>query len=242
MPFLYHLDELRRRIIIIALTIGLGSAALYPFAEQIRDVLLKPVLPHIPDGKVSIFGPFEAFTFNFKVALYATLVLASPIIIWQVLAFFLPALKPKEQRYFIPTFIAAIFFFAAGNLFCYSIILDPGFGWLIDQGEGMNLVASGPAFVNGVTLFMLGFGIAFELPIVIFYLLAFGIVPYKTMRKNWRIAYVILMVVASIATPDWSPVTMGMLFGALVVLYEGSLALARVVLSKRIAAQKAMGY
>jgi sec-independent protein translocase protein TatC len=240
MPFLEHLDELRHRLIVIALTIGIGSMVLYPFAGRFRDTLLAPVLKHVPDGKLSIFGPFEAFTFNFRVSLYATLILTSPIILYQILAFFLPALKPREQRYFIPTFVAAILFFAAGNFFCYSIILDPGFGWLLGQAEGMNVVASGPQFVNGVTLFMLGFGIAFELPIVVFYLLAFGIVPYRKMRQNWRVAYVVLMLVAAIATPDWSPVTMGMLFAALLVLYEGSLLLARVVLSRRIAEQKAL--
>ncbi|MHB9003467.1 MAG: twin-arginine translocase subunit TatC, partial [Coriobacteriia bacterium] len=67
-------------------------------------------------------------------------------------------------------------------------------------------------------------------------------VPYAKMRANWRIAYVVMMIVASVATPDWSPVTMGALFGALLVLYEASMLLARVLLAKRIAAEKEIEY
>ncbi|MDO8986729.1 MAG: twin-arginine translocase subunit TatC, partial [Coriobacteriia bacterium] len=72
----------------------------------------------------------------------------------------------------------------------------------------------------------------------VFYLVLFDIVPYAKLRANWRVAYIVMMVVASVATPDWSPVTMGALFAALVVLYEASLLLARVLLSKRIRAQR----
>ncbi|MDP2232242.1 MAG: twin-arginine translocase subunit TatC, partial [Actinomycetota bacterium] len=203
------------------------------------DWLMNPVMPYLGDEALTIFGPFEGFTFKFKVALYVTLVFTSPILIWQVLAFFLPALKPKERRYFVPTFIAAVLLFVAGNWFCYSVVLAKAFEWLIGQAAGLQVIPAAPAFLTGITLLMLGFGLAFELPVVVFYLIAFGIVPYKKMRENWRVAYVALLIVASVATPDWSPVTMGALFAALLVLYEGSLALARVLLVKRIRAQQA---
>jgi sec-independent protein translocase protein TatC len=175
------------------------------------------------------------------VGLYGSLVIGSPIILWQILAFFLPALRPKERKYVIPTFFALVIFFAAGVAFCYEIIMKTAFGWMISQAWGtVQVLPDARQYFSGATLLMLGFGIAFELPVVIFYLVVFNIVPYRKLRQNWRVAYVVLMVVASIATPDWSPVTMGALFGALVGLYEGSLALARIILAKRIAAQKAL--
>ncbi len=242
MRFIEHLDELRRRIVIIAVTVGMASMVLYIWSWDFLEILMKPILPYLGDEKLRVLGPFEPFTFRFKVSLYAALVITSPIIIWQVLAFFLPALKPKEQRYFIPTFAVAVVLFLAGNYFAYAVILGPAFEWMLGQtgtGELITILPEAPKFLSGVTLLMLGFGLAFQLPVVIFYLIAFGLVPYKSMRKNWRIAYVILLVVASIATPDWSPVTMGFLFAALVVLYEGSLLLARLLLRKRIAEQKA---
>ena len=238
LPFFSHIAELRKRLIIIAVTLTVASTALYNWSPQIYDFILAPATPFL-SGKPVIFGPFEAFTFRFKVALFAALVLTSPIIIWQILAFFLPALKPKEQRYFIPTFFTAVLLFVAGNVFCYTVILGKAMEWMIGQaGTAFVVLPSAPMFLSGITLMLLGFGLAFELPVVIFYLVAFNIVPYHKLRANWRIAYITLMIVASIATPDWSPVTMGALFAALLALYEGSLLLARLLFTRRIAAQR----
>lgn len=239
MPLLDHLDELRRRIIIIVLTLFIASSVLYIWSWEFFDFIMKPVIPHLNGGELNVFGPFEAFTFRFKVALYAALVLTSPVWLWQILAFFLPALKPKEQRYFIPTFLVGVALFVLGNAFCYLVVLGPAFGWLMGQvGGAVGVIPDAARFMSGVTLLMMGFGIAFELPVVIFYLVAFGVVPYGKLRENWRTAYVVLMVIASVATPDWSPVTMGLLFGSLLALYEASLAFARLVFAKRIAAEK----
>ncbi|MDP2182628.1 MAG: twin-arginine translocase subunit TatC [Actinomycetota bacterium] len=241
MPFLDHLEEFRKRLVIVVITIAVSSTALYYWSWDMLDIILKPILPYI--GKLNVFGPFESFTFRFKVALYGALVLTSPILIWQVLAFFLPALKPKERRYFVPTFIAGVVLFIAGNAFAYYVILDPAFKWMLGQvaGGSVEVLPDASKFLSGVTLLMLGFGLAFELPVVVFYLLLFDFISYKKLRASWRVVYVLLMLVAAIATPDWSPVTMGALFAALIALYEGSLGLARLVLAKRIAQQKAMG-
>jgi sec-independent protein translocase protein TatC len=243
MPFLEHLAELRRRLVIIAAVILVGSSTLYFWAPQLYDLVMKPIteLPQLGGKPLNILGPFGTFGLRFSVGLYGSIVLGSPIILWQVLAFFLPALKPKERKYVIPTFIALVIFFASGVAFCYAFILKTAFGWMVSQAwQTVQVLPDAKLYFSGATLLMLGFGIAFELPVVLFYLMVFNVVPYRTLRKNWRVAYLILMVVASIATPDWSPVTMGALFGALLVLYEGSMALARVVLTRRIAQQKAL--
>lgn len=243
MPLLGHIAELRRRLIVIASVILVGSSVLYFFAPQIYDFIMKPIidLPALEGKPMNILGPFGTFGLRFTVGLYGAIIIGSPIIIWQVLGFFLPALKPKERRYIIPTFIAMFVFFFGGVVFCYSIILETAFGWMVSQAWGtVQVLPDARLYFSGATLLMLGFGLAFELPVVMFYLMIFDIVPYKTLRKNWRVSYIVLMLVASIATPDWSPVTMGALFGALVLLYEGSMAFARVVLSRRIAQQKAL--
>lgn len=242
MAFLEHMDELRKKIIIIVLVVSGASMILYIWSWDILEVLMAPISPQLGGDPLNMFGPFEPFTFRFKVALYGALVVTSPIIIWQVLSFFLPAMRPKEQRYFIPTFAVGVLLFVLGNYFAYAVILEPAFAWMLGQAGTSDIVAvlpEAPRFLTGVTLLMLGFGLAFELPVVVFYMLAFELIPYAKLRANWRIAYVTLLIVASIATPDWSPMTMGLLFAALLGLYEGSLLLARVVLSKRIAAQKA---
>lgn len=239
LPLMEHLNELRKRLAVIAVVVFVGSMILYFYADQIYDIIMSPILAVLGEDGAYVFGPFEGFGLRFKVSLYATLILGSPIILWQILAFFLPALKPKEQRYVIPTFFAAVALFAAGVAFCYTTVLGTAFEWMLGQTwDTVGQIADASKFFSGGTLLMLGFGIGFELPIVVFYLVLFNIVPYAKLRENWRVAYVSLMVVASIATPDWSPVTMGALFGALVALYEASLLLARILLAKRIAEQK----
>lgn len=241
LPFFEHIAELRRRLIIILLTLFVGATVLYfdPFFTWILDWVLAPIQEMIPDGKLRVFGPFETFTFRFKVSLFASIVLFSPVIIWQVLGFFLPALKPKEKRWVLPTFAAAVILFLAGAAFAYGVIMKPAFEFMFSQGGDMiEIVPSADRFLTGIGLLMVGFGVSFEIPIVVFYAIGFGLIPYRKMRENWRFAYTGLSIVAAVATPDWSPVTMGLLGGSLAILYEGSLLLARMVFAKRIREQE----
>ncbi len=243
LPFFEHIAELRQRLVIIVLTLLVGSTVLYfdPFFSTILAWILAPIEEMIPGGQLNVFGPFETFTFRFKVALFASIVVFSPIIIWQVMAFFLPALKPKERRWFFPTFLAALTLFLTGALFAYSVIMEPAFAFMFTQGgELITIIPSADRFLTGIGLLLVGFGLAFEIPIVVFYSIGFGLIPYRKLRQNWRFAYCSLAVVAAVATPDWSPVTMGLLGGSLVALYEGSLLLARFVFARRIREQEAL--
>ena len=245
MPFFDHIAELRKRLIVIAAVVLIGSTTLYFWAPQIYDFVMRPVLtiPALADKPMNILGPWGTFGLRFTVALYASIIIGSPIILWEIMAFFLPALKPKERKYVIPTFFAMILLFAGGVAFCYWKIIATAFGWMVAQAWGsVQVLPDARLYFSGATLLMLGFGLAFQLPVIVFYLVLFNIVPYGTLRKNWRVVYVALMIAASVATPDWSPVTMGALFAALIGLYELSMLLARVLLAKRIAQQKALGY
>lgn len=262
MPFLDHLAELRHRILVIAVTLGVGAVAMYPFTAQILAWLFQPIAAFLPDQKIFVFGPFEAFMFRFKVATYAALVLTSPIWLWQVLAFFLPALKPNERKYFVPTFIAILVLFISGNLFCHYIVLPPSFAWLMAQTTGgsvdvgallhawfgigaaesvksvaLSVLPGAPNFLNGVMIMMLAFGLTFELPVLLFFLIGIGVVKYQQLRSNWRYVYIGLITFSSLATPDWSPITIGALFLAVTVLYEATLAVARVAFAGRIKEQ-----
>ena len=239
MPFFDHIAELRRRIVVVAVTIVTLSMLLYTWGWQIYNFVMAPILPQLSSAP-TIFTPFGTFGLRFQVAFYASIVVGAPIILWQVMAFFLPALKDKERRYVIPTFVSAILLFAGGVTFCYTIILSVGFQWILAQGgTAVQVIPDAQKFFQGVIMLLIGFGVGFELPIVVFYLVIFNIVPYAKLREQWRIVYVVLMFVASAATPDWSPWTMGGLYVALVLLYEASMLLARVTLRKRIATQKA---
>lgn len=121
-----------------------------------------------------------------------------------------------------------------GAIFCYFIIIPAGFEWLI--GETSAVATALPDlenYVNMELLFMIGFGVAFELPLIIFYLSVFHIVSYAAFRSVWRYVYVGLLAGSAVITPDGSPVTLGLMYGALLSLYEISLAIARVVITAR---------
>ena len=243
MPLFDHLGELRMRLVRIVVCLLIGVCVFYFATPTMGQFLMIPIseyLPKGPDGLPSFMAidPFEAFSTRFKISIWAAIVACSPVILWQLLAFFLPALKPNERKWFIPTFAAAVVLFILGTVFCYCIILNPAFQWLTDQAMGLGTVTPRMAsYVDIIIKFELGFGVAFELPLVIFYLVVFNVVPYKKLRDSWRGVYVGLLVFCAIVTPDASPVTMALMFAALIVLYEVSLLLARIVLAGRIKKQ-----
>ena len=243
MPLFDHLGELRMRLVRIVVCLLIGVCVFYFATPTMGQFLMIPIseyLPKGPDGLPSFMAidPFEAFSTRFKISIWAAIVACSPVILWQLLAFFLPALKPNERKWFIPTFAAAVVLFILGTVFCYCIILNPAFQWLTDQAMGLGTVTPRMAsYVDIIIKFELGFGVAFELPLVIFYLVVFNVVPYKKLRDSWRGIYVGLLVFCAIVTPDASPVTMALMFAALIVLYEVSLLLARIALGRRIKKQ-----
>lgn len=244
MPLMEHLGELRMRLVRIVVVLLVAVCVFYLAAGTMGQFLLLPIADFLPtseDGTVSLsfLNAFDPFTVKFKIAFWMSVVATSPIILWQFLAFFLPALKPNERKWFIPTFAAGVALFIFGTVFCYLIILHPAFQWLTAQTSDLGEVLPNAAnYVDVIIKFEIGFGIAFELPIIIFYLVIFNIVPYKKLRSSWRFVYVGLMVFSAMVTPDANPVTMLLMFAALVALYEGSLLLARVVLAKRIKKQQ----
>jgi sec-independent protein translocase protein TatC len=243
-----HLGELRRRLTVIIIAFIVVAAVLYVFAPDLILFLVQPVSDTllIATGATDIysalkvFDPMEAFILRFKVSLFFAAIFTSPIWVWQILAFFLPALKPNERKWVLPTFFAGVALFVIGAVFCYFMIINPAFAWMVDQLSGFgSLMASAPGFVNLILLFEVAFGLAFQLPLIVFYLIVFNIVPYKKLRKSWRVVYVVLMIFCAMITPDVSPVPMLLMFVAMGLLYESSLLLSRIVLSRRIKAKEA---
>ena len=238
MPLLDHLGELRMRLVRIVVVLIVAICVFYFAAPTIVTFLIEPIRDSLAingDGEVilNVLDPLEAFSVRFSVSFWAAIVATSPIILWQILAFFLPALKPKERKWFIPTFAAATALFILGTVFCYFIILSPAFGWLTDQAMGvMQIDARASSYIDIIIKFEIGFGFAFELPLIVFYLTVFGVIPYAKLRAQWRIVYTVLIILSAMITPDASPVTMLLMFAALVLLYEGSLFVARLVMGK----------
>lgn len=239
MPLMDHLGELRMRLVRILVCFVVAACVFYFSSKTIGNFLLDPGREYF-DQDPQMLSLLDPFIVRLKLAMWAALIACMPVILWQILAFFLPALKPKERKWFIPTLGAAIVLFLFGAVFCYLIILPAALEWLASQAEGFAILAPEMGRYLDMTInFVLAFGLAFELPVVIFYLVIFNVVPYQTVRKKWREIYVGLMILSAVVTPDASPVTMLLMFAALVALYEVSLLIARIVLRGRLKRQAA---
>ncbi len=238
-----HLSELRLRLVRIVVCLLLAIIVFYMASPIMGQILLWPIsdfLPRDESGAVSLIAidPFESFTTRLFITFFFSIIGTSPVILWQLLAFFLPALKPNERKYFIPTFIAACVLFIFGVIFCYLVILNTAFEWLTDQASGLGTIEPRmSSYISIIVKFEVAFGLAFELPLIVFYLVAFNVVPYKKLRAAWRYIYVGLLVLCAMVTPDASPITMLLMFAALISFYEISMLVSKIVLAKRIARQ-----
>lgn len=244
MPLMDHLGELRMRCVRIAVVLLVAIIYFYFATPTVAQMMLAPVAEFMPkdaDGNavMNVLGAFEAFGVRLKISLWTALIACAPFIMWQVMAFFLPALKPSERKWFVPTFAIAVVLFAGGVVFCYFIILPAAFEWLTDQATGFAVISpQATLWVDIIIKFELGFGFAFELPLIVFYLIIFEVVPYSKLRERWREIYVTLLIISGMITPDASPVTMLLMYIPLIAMYELSLFVARLIMGKRIEEQK----
>lgn len=234
MPIMDHLGELRRRLTIVVVAVIVGALVVYFATPTLIELMMDQISAAMRGQELVVMSVLGGFTIRFKVALFFSVIVCCPIIIWEAMAFFLPALKPKERKWVVPTVAAMVALFFFGMIFCFFVIQPAAFGWLLDQSfEIGSIVPNAEDYLDIYMLLEIGFGIAFQLPLVIFYLSVFHLVPYSTFRSQWRFVYVGLMVLSAVVTPDASPMTMVLMFAALIALYEIALAVARVVIVAR---------
>jgi len=234
MPFMSHLDELRKRLTVVIAVVGVFAIVGYVFSDQVFRILTGPMIEYV--GQATAIDLMEAMTNRFRLGIFAAVVVGSPVIIYEILAFFLPALKPNERHWFGWTFFAAALLFLAGVAMCYFLVLGKTTDWLVAQGGDLfTMMVTGKSMISFAMWFLAGFGLAFEVPVIIFYLVYFNVVPYAALRKNWRVVWVVMVVIASMITPDFSPVSMGALSVAMIAPFEGSMLLVRVALARKIA-------
>lgn len=236
MTYLHHLEELRRRIIVSAIALVVAFAVAWIFAWNILTWMKAPA------GGITLnyLSPMEPFLVRFKLAMFGGVTLGLPVILFEILSFVSPALKTKERRYTVTVLVMIILFFAIGVIFGYRVIMPPGIRWLFNvAGTQMKPVLSANQFVTFMGWFIVGLGISFETPIFIWMLVALGVVSPEQLTKQWRWAVIIILIVAAVITPDWSPVTMTLVAIPMGVLYVLSILLAQFTTRKRRAAAAA---
>jgi sec-independent protein translocase protein TatC len=221
---------------LIALAVGVLVAAV--FNGLVFELLLYPLKQvHGLDPaayKLTTFSPAEPFMTSLKIWVVVGIMLAAPFLIWQMWAYVGPAFSSTEKRYFYPVVIATTVLFLGGVVFGYLVVLPKGLQFLLGFGGGnFNVQNRASDYFTFVALFVLAFGAVFEMPIVLVLLAKVGVLDDKFLRKHRRYAILVMAIVAAFITPSQDAFSMLAMFIPLVVLYELSIPLARLVQPKR---------
>jgi len=229
MPFTAHLAELRKRLIICFVAIGIGFLIAYAYSTQIFEWLVQPLIGVLPPGDKLVFTALpEAFFIYIKTSFIAGIVLASPIIFYELWMFVAPGLYQKEKKFVLPFVIISSFLFVGGALFGYYVVFPVGFRFLVGfSTENIRALPSLQLYLSFCLKLLLGFGLVFELPVLAFFLGWAGIINSKMMAQNRRIAILLVFVISAIITPP-DVVSQIMLAVPLYLLYEGSIIIVRL--------------
>lgn len=228
-PFTAHLDELRRRLIIAFIAVGVGFAAAYGFKEELFEILVRPLKMVMAEGDTLIFTNLpEAFFTYLKVSLLTGIGLASPVILYQFWMFVAPGLYDKEKRLLVPIMFLSTLFFVGGALFGYFVVFPYGFEFFLGFAtETIRPLPSMKEYLSFAAKLLIAFGIVFELPLVITFMAKLGIVSVPFLKKNRKYAVLLFFAGSALLTPP-DVVTQVMMALPLMLLYEISIVGARV--------------
>ena len=230
MTLVEHLEDLRKRILLAVLGLALTTVIGIWQYDRLLALLMRPAgLSHLTALTV-----LEPLLVRFKLAFVFGLVAAFPWLLLQALLFVAPALSPREGQYVLPLTGLSLLLSVAGVLFGYFFILPVSTHWLISQASTViSLQITALSYVSYAVWFLAAVAIGFQTPMVVLSLVGMGVLSSARLRQEWRAVYAVITVVAAVITPDWSPVTMVLVGGAMVGLYELSLLLARTIMPGR---------
>jgi sec-independent protein translocase protein TatC len=238
LSFVDHLRELRKRLVQALYGVAVGMALVGYWVVDIRDALLAPVRAALPAGKQTLVytSAIEPMMVNIKVAIYGGLFAAAPWVLWQIWLFIAPGLYKREKRVVLPFLAWATLLFYAGATFCWFLVLPPAFPAIMafaGSAETLTPMLSVSEQLSLVLAMMLGFGIVFEVPVIIAFLSMIGLVDYRWLVKYRRHAWVVNVIIAAIVTPTGDPFNLALMAVPMVVFYEIGIILARVLGKKR---------
>ena len=202
MSLMEHLEELRTRLLRSVIILAVAFGPCWYFVDEIFAFLQRPIMKLLPPGKkLAYTGMTDPFILYFKVAALAAVFAASPFILYQFWRFIAPGLYKHERRYLLPFLFFGSVFFLAGGAFAYYVAFPLAAEFLLKIGGAFEPVITIERYFGFQMTIILGLGLMFELPIVIFVLAAIGLVTPRFLMRNFRWAVVIIFVVAAIITP-----------------------------------------
>lgn len=236
MPFLDHLEELRKRLFWIGGAVLVGIVVGFVLLSQLDIIRLleRPILPLLHGQKLIYTHPGTSFHILLNASLVLGLILASPVIVGQIWGFLAPALYSHEKRVVIPVLIAMVALFLAGVALSYFVVLPLTLQFLMSiESTALTPMISATEYFDFAISMCVAFGVVFEVPIAILALTALGIVTPKFLSRYRRHAIVICLVAAAFITPGADPYSLFALAIPLYVLYELSVFVAQIAYRKR---------
>ena len=223
-----HLRELRGRITISLIAVAFGAIICFALFEPILGFILDPY-EDITNKIFITTGPLDAFILRMKVAAYGGIVIASPVIFFQLWRFVTPGLYPNEKKYAVPFVIASVVLFVSGAL--VAILTFPrALDFLINiGGDDIEPLFTAPSYVSLVLVMVVAFGFAFEFPLLVVFLLLARIVETRQLRQWRRYTFLGIVVIAAVITPSQDPITLFALAIPMYILYEGAIVVGRLM-------------
>lgn len=239
MTIIEHLDELRTRIIRMLAAFVVGAVVAWFLYDPILSFLVHP-LRHLPQAaqifrsgsknpSLVVFSPIEPFFIRLKVVSFAALALALPVVLWEVWRFIAPGLYSNEKRYAVPFVGSALGLFAGGIALAFLSLPTALHFLTAFSGSSVQLLPRASDYLSFLLLLILGFGVAFEFPLVLLALSLMRVVPSRQLRQFRRPAWVVILVLAGFLTPAQDPITQVLLAIPLAILYEAVIVIARIL-------------
>jgi sec-independent protein translocase protein TatC len=226
MSFFDHLEELRQRIFYALIAIAVGACGCFAFAKPIVQFLEIPA----KGIKFLQLAPGEYFFVSIKVAGYCGILLASPVILYQIIAFVLPGLTKKERKLLLPVILGSSILFVVGLGFAYTVLIPAALNFLVGYGaDVVEQLWSIDRYFEFVLVLLFATGLLFQVPVVQILLSLLGIISSKLMLSGWRAVVLGSMIIGAIVTPSTDPLTQSLLAGALLGLYFGGIGIVKLL-------------
>jgi len=237
MSLMAHLEELRKRIIFSVMGVVAGFFACWNYADRIFTFVQQPLIQvlrhHGLSGGLVYLNPTEPFNLYLEVGFVAGLFVASPFVFYQLWLFIAPGLYRHEQHYILPFLASAVGLFLAGGLFGYKVVYPASLDFLVGYGQQFQPMITIGEYTKLYLTIIVGLGLIFELPILVFFLALMRIITAGWMWRNLRYAILAIFVIAAIVTPTSDVMNMCLFAAPMVALYAMSIGVAWLVTSMR---------
>ncbi|MCB2223029.1 MAG: twin-arginine translocase subunit TatC [Actinobacteria bacterium] len=231
-PIVAHLEELRNRLFKASIAVIAGAIVAFVFRNWIFDFLVAPYEAAVEERSLVFFRPTEAFSLFMRISMYAGVVLASPVVIYQAWRFVSPAMTKREKRWLIPIVAIMVLLFLGGIAFGYWS-LQRGLGFLLDFGsDRLEPTIGGDHYLTFAMRFLMVFGLSFLFPVFLFAAAAIGVIGWRALARGRRWAVLAIVTIGAVVTPSGDPLTLLLLSVPLYLLYEADIWLIRFLLRR----------